>query len=59
MRITDFQQKTEDELLQLAEDCFIAMDTAGVEQKPAYLLQAQLYMNQAAKLSDSHVADRD
>jgi len=59
MRITDFQQKTEDELLQLAEDCFIAMDTAGVEQKPAYLLQAQIYMNQAAKLNDSHVADRD
>jgi hypothetical protein len=59
MRISDFQKKTEDELLQLAEDCFIAMDTAGVEQEPAYLLQAQLYMDQAAKLSDSRVADRD
>jgi hypothetical protein len=59
MRITDFQNRTEVELLQLADQCFIAMETAGVEQKPAYLLQAQLYMNQAAKVADSQVADRD
>src|ERR1700678_372143 len=59
MRITDFQNKTEAQLLQLADDCFVAMDTAGVEQKAAFLLQAQLYMTRAARLGDDYVADRD
>jgi hypothetical protein len=59
MRIADFQKRTEAELLQLADDCFVAMDTAGVEQKPAFLLQAQLYMNQANRVEDSRVAIRD
>jgi hypothetical protein len=59
MRIADFQKKTEAELLQLADDCFVAMDGAGLEQKAAYLLQAQLYMTQAARLGDAQVADRD
>jgi hypothetical protein len=59
MRVADLLQKTEAEYLQLAEERFVAMDTAGHEQRPALLLEAQLYMNQAARLNDSLVADRD
>ena len=51
MRVIEFKQMTDAQLLQMADDCLAQMGPApkglrGINEYPALLLQAQLYMNE-------------
>jgi hypothetical protein len=61
MRVQEFKDKSELELLQLADDCFAEMDSPQEwqERRTALLLQAQLYMNEVDRRHDARVARRD
>jgi hypothetical protein len=59
MRVEEFKRKTDEELLRLADECFVLMETRGVEQEPAHLLKAQFYMNEVGRRHDATIARRD
>jgi hypothetical protein len=50
---------TDVQLVQLADDCLTKMDGSGPLDHPAYLLTAQLYMNEIDKRHDAKIARRD
>ena len=59
MRVEEFKKKTDDELLQMADDCFALVEARGVQEEPAHLLKAQFYMNEVDRRHDAKIARRD
>jgi len=59
MRVEEFKKKTDDELLQTADDCFGLVEARGVQEEPAHLLKAQFYMNEVDRRHDAKIARRD
>jgi hypothetical protein len=59
MRVKEFEEKNEAELLQLADECFAKMEVRGVQEQPALLLQVQYYLQEVARRHDAKVARRD
>lgn len=59
MRLTDFNLLSDDQLRQLADDQLAKIDGCGPADHPAYLLTAQLYMNEIDRRHDTRVGRRD
>src|SRR5712671_2429389 len=59
MRVAEFKKKSDDELLQMADDCFALVEMRGVQEEPAHLLKAQFYMNELDRRHDAKIARRD
>src|ERR1700722_5413256 len=59
MRVAEFKKKSDDELLQMADDCFALVEARGVQEEPAHLLKAQFYMNAVDRRHDAKIARRD
>jgi hypothetical protein len=67
MRVSDFQNKTREELLQMADECFVEMETLYPQElRAGKLLQAQFYINeiayrenQTARKEDARISRRD
>jgi hypothetical protein len=59
MRTEDFKKKTEDQLRDMADDCFGRLETVDVSERAGLLLQAQLYVNEIDKRYDAKIVRRD
>src|SRR2546430_2111051 len=59
MRIDEYQQKSNNELRGMADECFRRMDVCGPLDRPALLLEAQFYMNEIGQRDDARIAKRD
>jgi hypothetical protein len=59
MRVKEFKDKTDEELLQMADDCFALVESQGGVQQSAHLLKAQFYMNEVDRRHDGKIARRD
>lgn len=59
MRVAEFRNKGDNELLQTADHCFAQMEQSGAPEHPALLLKAQLYMNEVDRRHDAQIARRD
>ena|SRR5712664_2493833 len=59
MRVEEFKKKTDDELVQMADDCFALLETRGVQEEPAHLQKAQFYMSEVDRRHDAKIARRD
>ena len=61
MRVKDFKDMSDEELLQQADECFIDIEKSDSwqEMHTAKLLRAQLFMNELDRRDNSRVAARD
>jgi ABC-type transport system involved in cytochrome bd biosynthesis fused ATPase/permease subunit len=59
MRTEDFENATEMELRQKANECFNTLHDSGSHEKPALLIEAQFYMDEIERRKQDKVAKRD
>jgi hypothetical protein len=59
MRTEEFKKKTEEQLRDMADDCFARLDSVQVTEKPGLLLQAQFYLSEIDKRHDEKIGRRD
>jgi hypothetical protein len=59
MRVKEFKEMSDTELLQMADDCFANMPVRGSQEHPGLLLQAQFYMNEVDRRNESKISRRD
>lgn len=59
MRAQEFEDATEAQLFQRANQCFERFDVSGSHERPALLIEAQLYLDEVERRKQGRIAKRD